>query len=154
MTGSLLLSGRLQPTPGRDRLQLYIAKQFEILFKTEQEPDAEPFHLPRISMLEFFKAHPEYLDPDLAEPSTSSIILKEAYRREKMIDAYGRKLKRESPESRELSEYPFDVTTLSSSADSALSPDPPEKKTAPRPLPKARSRARKSPRRRDPGNAP
>jgi DNA-binding XRE family transcriptional regulator len=145
---------RLKPTTGRHRLQLYIAKQFDILFQTEQEPDAELFHLPRISMLEFFKSHPEYLDSDLSGAINIEYLLKEAHRREKMIDAYGRKLKRESPENRELSEYPFDAATLSSSADSALSPGPPEKKTAPRPLPKARSRARKSPRRRNPGNVP
>lgn len=144
---------RLKPTTGRHRLQLYIAKQLDILFQTEQEPAAEVFHLPRISMLEFFKTHPEYLDPDLAGAINLEYILKEAYQREKMIDAYGRKLKRESPESRELSEYPFDVATLSSSAASALSPDPPEKETIKPRRPKARSRARKSLRRRDPDSA-
>jgi DNA-binding XRE family transcriptional regulator len=145
---------RLKPTTGRRRLQLYIAKQFEILFKSEQEPDAELFHLPRISMLEFFKSHPEYLDSDLSGAINFEFLLEEAYRREKMIDAYGRKLKRESPESRELSEYPFDVSSLSSSADSALFPDPPGKERVKPRRPKARSRARKSPRRRDPDNAP
>jgi DNA-binding XRE family transcriptional regulator len=144
---------RLRPTPSRDRLQIYIAKQFEILFKTEQEPDAAPFHLPRISMLEFFKAHPEFMDPDLSGAINIEYILREAYRREKMIDAYGRKLQRENPESREFSEYPFDVTALSSPA-AFVSPDPQGKKTAPRLPPKARSRARKSPRRRDRDNAP
>jgi DNA-binding XRE family transcriptional regulator len=122
---------RLKPGQGRDRLQLYIGKQFEILFRTEQEPDAEPFHLPRISMIEFFKAHPEDLDPDLAGAINLEYLLKEAYRREKMIDAYGLKLKRDSPESPELSAYPFDVTALSSPP-AFVSPDPQGKKAKPR----------------------
>jgi DNA-binding XRE family transcriptional regulator len=92
---------RLKPTQARRILVFFIKKHLEFLEQNEQQPDAEyDFDCSR-SAFEFFRAHPELLDVDLASLINLDYIIKDAYRREKVEETYGRKIRCEGKEAKQ-----------------------------------------------------
>ena len=95
----LALTFRLKPGPGsaRNWLQWLIEKGAQDLKKGEQEADAEPIYVSRPETFEFFKAHPELLDPDLVGWINLDYLLKDAYRKASQIKVHDRRAQSKEP---------------------------------------------------------
>jgi DNA-binding XRE family transcriptional regulator len=87
---------RLKCTHGRRDLEHFIELMLEILRETEQQSDADLSYFISADPFEFFKAHPEFLDPDLKSTINLDFLVKDAYRREKALETLDRKARREA----------------------------------------------------------
>jgi DNA-binding XRE family transcriptional regulator len=87
---------RLKRTPYREDLEHFIQIMLDILKETEQQPGADLGYFISADPFEFFKAHPEYLDPDLKGTINLDFLVKDAYRREKALESLDRKARREA----------------------------------------------------------
>jgi DNA-binding XRE family transcriptional regulator len=84
--------GRLKKTQARTVLELYIKHGLDSLKGIDQVPDAEPATVVGIDVFEFFKAHPEFLDPDLASLINLDFLIKDAHRVAQSIKVYDRRI--------------------------------------------------------------
>ena len=87
---------RLKCTQFRRDLERYIQILLDLLKVTEQRPDADLSYFISADSFEFFKAHPEFLDPDLKNTINLDFLIKDAYRREKNLETLDRKARREA----------------------------------------------------------
>jgi hypothetical protein len=87
---------RLKCTQFRRDLEHYIQILLDLLKVTEQRPDADLSYFISANPFEFFKAHPEFLDPDLKGMVNLDFLIKDAYRREKALEGLDRKARREA----------------------------------------------------------
>ena len=87
---------RLRCTQFRRDLEHYIEIRLDLLKVTEQRPDADLSYFISADPFEFFKAHPEFLDPDLKGMINLDFLIKDAYRRERALEALDRKARREA----------------------------------------------------------
>jgi DNA-binding XRE family transcriptional regulator len=87
---------RLKRTQYRENLEHFVQVMLDILKETEQQPDADLSYFISADPFEFFKAHPEFLDPDLKNTINLDFLIKDAYRREKAFETLDRKARREA----------------------------------------------------------
>jgi DNA-binding XRE family transcriptional regulator len=87
---------RLKCTQFRRDLEHYIQILLDLLKVTEQRSDADLSYFISADPFEFFKAHPEFLDPDLKGMINLDFLIKDAYRREKALEGLDRKARREA----------------------------------------------------------
>jgi DNA-binding XRE family transcriptional regulator len=71
---------RLKKTQLRSDIEVFIEDCIDKLKAVGQLPDAHPIGVLDVDSLEFFKEHPESLDPDLASLINLDFLIKEAYR--------------------------------------------------------------------------
>jgi len=87
---------RLKSAQHRRGLEHFIQILLDILKETKQQPDADLSYFISADPFEFFKAHPEFLDPDLKGMINLDFLVKDAYRREKALEALDRKARCEA----------------------------------------------------------
>lgn len=87
------LAARLKKEQGniRSYLEWYVQSSLEGLKAAGQIPDCEHGTNVGVEVFEFFKAHPELLDPDLAGWIDLDFLLKDAYRVAARIKVYDRR---------------------------------------------------------------
>jgi DNA-binding XRE family transcriptional regulator len=92
------LVARLKEGPNsfRNGLELYLSASVNGLKKAGQIPDCKPGLVVPVEVFEFFKAHPELLDPDLAGWINIDFLLKDAHRVAAQVKDYDRRLAREA----------------------------------------------------------
>jgi DNA-binding XRE family transcriptional regulator len=78
---------RLKRTQHRKALEHLIAESLKDLRAVDQQPDAELRYFSSADTFEFFKAHPEFLDPDLASLIDLDFLIQDAYRRQDVFDS-------------------------------------------------------------------
>jgi DNA-binding XRE family transcriptional regulator len=128
-------ASRLKATQARRSLVPFIKAHLEFLEQNEQQPDAEYGFNCSITAFEFFRAHPEFLDADLASLINLDYIIKDAYRREKIEETYGCKISRDGQEvKRWLKEH---FSELSSEEQAALASLKPRRRKGHSPNPKS-----------------
>jgi transcriptional regulator with XRE-family HTH domain len=87
---------RLKCTQVRRHLEHYIQIRLDLLKVTEQRLDADLSYFTTADPFEFFKVHPEFLDPDLKNLVNLDFLIKDAYRREKALETLSREARREA----------------------------------------------------------
>ena len=99
---------RLKRTQHRKALEQLIAESLKLLRETDQEPGAGLNFFTSVDTFEFFKAHPEFLDPDLASLIDLNFLIQDAHRRQSAFDASDREISSEGEEpKRRLKEHAF-----------------------------------------------
>jgi transcriptional regulator with XRE-family HTH domain len=89
---------RLREGDGRKVLPIFIKDQLRILEETGYEPGAVPTHRGRVEVFEFFKTHPELLDPDLGRLINLDFLIKDTYRARRIEKREDFKLAKEARE--------------------------------------------------------
>jgi DNA-binding XRE family transcriptional regulator len=75
---------RLREGDYRKLLPIYIQNQLRVFEEAGYEPDAEQTQRAGVNTFEFFKSHPELLDPDLGRLINLDFLIKDAYQRERI----------------------------------------------------------------------
>jgi DNA-binding XRE family transcriptional regulator len=101
---------RMQPSPIRKSLEIFIKATMAALEEKGQIPDCEYGLDVSVDTFEFFKAHPENLDPDLAGVINIDYLIKDAYLLEQKGKDYGRKVMKEGREAEHRDQPPRAVT--------------------------------------------
>jgi len=82
---------RLKKTQLRSDIEVFIEGCIDKLKAVGQLPDAHPIGVLDVDNLEFFKEHPEFLDPDLGSLINLDFLIKEANRKANEPKAYTRR---------------------------------------------------------------
>src|SRR5258708_37769600 len=124
---------RLREGDGRKILPIFIKDQLRILEKTGYEPGAVPTHRGRVEVFEFFKTHPELLDPDLGRLINLDFLIKDTYRARRIEKREDFKLAKEARESEKESRLFSHDGVLSAIPKSASETRPPRRRKESRP---------------------
>jgi DNA-binding XRE family transcriptional regulator len=92
------VSRRLQQGAARALLPLFIQDQLSLFEKGGFSPDAVQTHRGSVNAFEFFKVHPELLDPDLGRMINLDYLIKDAYQDERSGKRESFKLRKELTE--------------------------------------------------------
>lgn len=118
---------RLKPSEARRALAFFIKFWLEALEKGEHKPDCEYGGDIGVQPFEFFKAHPELFDPDLASLINIDYLIKDAYLLQKRTKVYDRKLNREGKEAAQwIKEHFSELSAEEQAAVSHLKPRRPK----------------------------
>lgn len=91
---------RLKRTQHRKAVEYFIEEALKNLRETDQQPDADLRYFNSADTFEFFKAHPEFLDPDLGSLIRLDFLIQDAYRRQKAFDSSDHEIGREWEDSK------------------------------------------------------
>jgi DNA-binding XRE family transcriptional regulator len=102
---------RLKDSDSRKLLGVFIAMHADALEKNGQIADAEYSMSTGVNTFEFFKAHPEKLDPDLAGVISLDYLIKDAHLLRQKTEDYDRKVMREGAEAQQwIKEHFFELS--------------------------------------------
>jgi transcriptional regulator with XRE-family HTH domain len=87
---------RLKKTQARTAVENLLQLTLDNVKKIDQDPACEHGDDIQANIFEFFKAHPEFLDPDLAGWINLDYLIQDAYRVSKEIKVYYRRLAAEA----------------------------------------------------------
>jgi DNA-binding XRE family transcriptional regulator len=81
--------GRLEPSESRKLLESLIQVWLDDAKTFGHEPKAKPLKPVSVGVFEFFRKNPQFLDTDLASWINLNFLIKDSYRVEKQIKAFG-----------------------------------------------------------------